>query len=214
MSILFEESAYVIVLITSSIVIVYILALPIWNFVLPIYSFWHFDDFTWGETRKIHGIDTSTVDNEERRGTKLLDSLTIEKRLWHSWEQERLKMPSKRIEKTKRSIPIKSTLQPISDIQSTPSRHVPTSVSPIYPTRLSAQSMQQPMFYYPNHNQFNSGHGFYGHHPPNLMQSPINQFMTPLPFIPQQPPPPPTVNIPFYPQDHRYPENRYLRKFS
>jgi len=33
--------------------IVYLFSLPIWNFVLPMYAFWHFDDFTWGETRKI-----------------------------------------------------------------------------------------------------------------------------------------------------------------
>jgi hypothetical protein len=30
---------------------IYLAALPIWNFVLPVYSFWHFDDFSWGETR-------------------------------------------------------------------------------------------------------------------------------------------------------------------
>lgn len=33
---------------------IYLLALPIWNFVLPVYSFWHFDDFSWGETRSVH----------------------------------------------------------------------------------------------------------------------------------------------------------------
>ncbi|KAI0224970.1 hypothetical protein L0F63_005457 [Massospora cicadina] len=27
---------------------IYLLALPVWNFVLPIYSYWHFDDFLWG----------------------------------------------------------------------------------------------------------------------------------------------------------------------
>lgn len=32
---------------------VYLAALPIWNFVLPVYSFWHFDDFSWGETRSV-----------------------------------------------------------------------------------------------------------------------------------------------------------------
>lgn len=31
--------------------LVYLLALPIWNFVLPVYAFWNFDDFSWGETR-------------------------------------------------------------------------------------------------------------------------------------------------------------------
>ncbi|PJF19368.1 Fungal chitin synthase domain-containing protein [Paramicrosporidium saccamoebae] len=35
----------------------YLLALPIWNFILPIYAYWHFDDFSWGETRKIEATD-------------------------------------------------------------------------------------------------------------------------------------------------------------
>ena len=30
---------------------VYLLALPVWNLILPVYAFWHFDDFSWGETR-------------------------------------------------------------------------------------------------------------------------------------------------------------------
>jgi len=34
---------------------IYIVALPIWNFVLPVYAFWKFDDFSWGETRVIEG---------------------------------------------------------------------------------------------------------------------------------------------------------------
>lgn len=31
--------------------LIYLLALPVWNFILPLYAFWHFDDFSWGETR-------------------------------------------------------------------------------------------------------------------------------------------------------------------
>jgi chitin synthase len=38
----------------------YLLALPIWNFVLPVYSFWHFDDFSWGETRYVFCIAKAT----------------------------------------------------------------------------------------------------------------------------------------------------------
>ncbi len=34
--------------------VIYLVALPIWNFVLPLYAFWHFDDFSWGETRYGH----------------------------------------------------------------------------------------------------------------------------------------------------------------
>jgi len=38
---------------------IYLAALPIWNFVLPVYAFWHFDDFSWGETRYIQLRATS-----------------------------------------------------------------------------------------------------------------------------------------------------------
>lgn len=37
--------------------IIYIFSLPLWNLILPIYAFWHFDDFSWGETRKVEGED-------------------------------------------------------------------------------------------------------------------------------------------------------------
>jgi chitin synthase len=37
--------------------IVYILAIPIFSFFIPIYSFWHFDDFSWGNTRVVLGDD-------------------------------------------------------------------------------------------------------------------------------------------------------------
>ncbi|OAV96111.1 hypothetical protein PTTG_02136 [Puccinia triticina 1-1 BBBD Race 1] len=35
--------------------LIYLLAYPIWSFFLPIYSFWHFDDFSWGNTRMVVG---------------------------------------------------------------------------------------------------------------------------------------------------------------
>ncbi|KAG0442757.1 Chitin synthase 1 [Dictyocoela muelleri] len=44
-------------------IVVYILSLPVWNLMLPTYAFWHFDDFTWGETRKVDG-DTEHGDGE------------------------------------------------------------------------------------------------------------------------------------------------------
>ncbi|KAI8617433.1 chitin synthase-domain-containing protein [Chytriomyces sp. MP71] len=34
---------------------IYMVSLPIWNFVLPLYAFWHFDDFSWGQTRPVDG---------------------------------------------------------------------------------------------------------------------------------------------------------------
>jgi len=35
--------------------LIYLMAYPIWSFFLPIYSFWHFDDFSWGNTRVVVG---------------------------------------------------------------------------------------------------------------------------------------------------------------
>jgi chitin synthase len=36
--------------------LIYLFALPVWNFLLPLYAFWHFDDFSWGETRYVEGF--------------------------------------------------------------------------------------------------------------------------------------------------------------
>ena len=35
--------------------ILYVLAIPVFSFGLPIYSFWHMDDFSWGNTRVVTG---------------------------------------------------------------------------------------------------------------------------------------------------------------
>ncbi|KAI9733811.1 MAG: hypothetical protein M1818_007078 [Claussenomyces sp. TS43310] len=35
--------------------ILYILAMPVFSFALPLYSFWHMDDFSWGNTRVVTG---------------------------------------------------------------------------------------------------------------------------------------------------------------
>ncbi|KAN0059843.1 Chitin synthase, class 8 [Thecaphora frezii] len=35
--------------------IVYICGIPIWSLFLPLYSFWHMDDFSWGNTRVVMG---------------------------------------------------------------------------------------------------------------------------------------------------------------
>ncbi|KAJ3062054.1 hypothetical protein HDU98_002039 [Podochytrium sp. JEL0797] len=47
---------------------VYLLSLPIWNFVLPVYAFWHFDDFSWGQTRVVSGEVVAGGDKEGHHG--------------------------------------------------------------------------------------------------------------------------------------------------
>ncbi|CAJ0914621.1 10223_t:CDS:1, partial [Entrophospora sp. SA101] len=66
--------------------IVYIFAMPLFSFYLPIYAFWHFDDFSWGNTRVVVG---------EKGGKKVLpadegkfDPKSIPKKKWSDYEQE------------------------------------------------------------------------------------------------------------------------------
>ena len=68
--------------------LLYLLALPIWNFVLPVYSFWHFDDFSWGSTRQVHG-ETKANSGHESSKDGTLGSQAIPQRKWADWEKER-----------------------------------------------------------------------------------------------------------------------------
>jgi chitin synthase len=66
--------------------IISILALPLFSFFIPIYSFWHFDDFSWGNTRLVVG---------EKGGKKYVsaddekfDPRVIPRKKWSDYEQE------------------------------------------------------------------------------------------------------------------------------
>src|SRR5438876_2956293 len=67
--------------------IIYILAIPIFSFALPLYAFWHMDDFTWGNTRVVTG----------EKGKKLVisdegkfDPSAIPRKKWEEYETELL----------------------------------------------------------------------------------------------------------------------------
>lgn len=65
---------------------IYLIALPIWNFVLPSYAYWKFDDFSWGETRTVAGGDKG----QDHGGTEgVFDASKIKMRRWREWERER-----------------------------------------------------------------------------------------------------------------------------
>lgn len=64
---------------------IYLFALPIWNFVLPSYAYWKFDDFSWGETRTVAGGDKG--EHGDKDG--IFDSLSIVMKRWREWERER-----------------------------------------------------------------------------------------------------------------------------
>jgi chitin synthase len=66
--------------------LIYLLALPIWNFVLPTYAFWKFDDFSWGETRKTAGVKTKKA-GLEYEGE--FDSSKITMKRWAEFERDK-----------------------------------------------------------------------------------------------------------------------------
>jgi len=64
--------------------LVYLLSLPIWNFVLPTYAYWKFDDFSWGDTRKTAGEKVKKA-GYEYEGE--FDSSKITMKRWGDFEQ-------------------------------------------------------------------------------------------------------------------------------
>ncbi|KAI8376017.1 chitin synthase-domain-containing protein [Radiomyces spectabilis] len=66
--------------------IVYILAIPLFSFFIPIYSFWHFDDFSWGNTRLVVGEDGQKKALPVDEGH--FDPKTIPLKKWNDHESE------------------------------------------------------------------------------------------------------------------------------
>ncbi|KZT01163.1 glycosyltransferase family 2 protein, partial [Laetiporus sulphureus 93-53] len=67
--------------------VIYLFSLPIWNGVLPSYSFWHFDDFSWGQTRQVAGDTVGTENHGDKEGE--FDSTHIVMKRWAEFERER-----------------------------------------------------------------------------------------------------------------------------
>ncbi|KAG5457079.1 MAG: YBR023Cp-like protein [Olpidium bornovanus] len=66
--------------------LVYLLALPVWNLLLPVYAFWHFDDFSWGQTRVVAGEGKGGGAHGDKEGE--FDTSAIVMRKWSEWEKE------------------------------------------------------------------------------------------------------------------------------
>lgn len=67
--------------------IIYLIALPIWDFVLPSYAYWKFDDFSWGETRTVEG----EAKGDHGPSTGKFDSSSIVMKRWREFERDRKK---------------------------------------------------------------------------------------------------------------------------
>ena len=68
--------------------LIYLVSLPIWNLVLPSYAYWHFDDFSWGDTRKTAG-EIRGAGKGGHEGDGEFDSSKITMKRWNDFEQER-----------------------------------------------------------------------------------------------------------------------------
>ncbi|KAI8096834.1 chitin synthase [Halteromyces radiatus] len=69
--------------------LVYLISLPIWNFVLPVYAYWHFDDFSWGDTRKVEGSDKKQEAKGHGDKDGEFDSSKIIMKKWSDYEKDR-----------------------------------------------------------------------------------------------------------------------------
>ncbi|KIW58678.1 hypothetical protein PV05_03177 [Exophiala xenobiotica] len=65
--------------------IVYILAMPVFSFGLPLYAFWHMDDFSWGNTRLVTGeMGKQVLISDEGK----FDPDSIPKKKWEEYQAE------------------------------------------------------------------------------------------------------------------------------
>ncbi|KAI0225522.1 hypothetical protein L0F63_000167 [Massospora cicadina] len=66
--------------------VIYLLALPVFAFFIPVYSFWHFDDFSWGNTRIVLGEGGKK--KKVAADDSHFDPRTIPTRRWAEYEEE------------------------------------------------------------------------------------------------------------------------------
>jgi len=65
--------------------IIYILAMPVFSLGLPLYAFWHMDDFSWGNTRIVTGEKgRKVVISDEGK----FDPSSIPKKKWEEYQAE------------------------------------------------------------------------------------------------------------------------------
>ncbi|KAI0226168.1 hypothetical protein L0F63_004441 [Massospora cicadina] len=63
----------------------YLLGIPFFSFYLPIYSYWHFDDFSWGNTRVVVGDGVKQVITDDDAG---FDPASVPMIKWSDHEQK------------------------------------------------------------------------------------------------------------------------------
>ena len=119
--------------------VIYVLALPIWNFLLPLYALLKMDDFSWGDTRKVVGDGKKGHGHGEIMDV-VAESLasTVPLKRWEDWQKlsrHRLKRETARVRQLAISAPSHygSTFYPASD-DGTLLTNGPPRISPAVPS--------------------------------------------------------------------------------
>ena len=71
--------------------IIYLFAFPLFSFFIPVYAFWHFDDFSWGNTRVVV-VEKGKKQIKHTKDDQRFDEKMIPKKKWADYEQERDKL--------------------------------------------------------------------------------------------------------------------------
>ncbi|KAI8919141.1 chitin synthase-domain-containing protein [Powellomyces hirtus] len=67
--------------------ILYIFGIPVFTFLLPLYAFWHFDDFSWGNTRIVFGEDGKK--KKIAAETKKFDPASVPRMRWADYSKNK-----------------------------------------------------------------------------------------------------------------------------
>ncbi|KAJ3084978.1 Chitin synthase, class 3 [Quaeritorhiza haematococci] len=99
--------------------LVYLAALPVWNFILPVYAFWHFDDFSWGETRKVQGEATGGGHGHgDGEGVFEIGSVVLKR--FVEWEEEKMGIQPRRLQRGNTPEPLGSEPEYVSPLPPPP----------------------------------------------------------------------------------------------
>ncbi|KAI8065540.1 chitin synthase-domain-containing protein [Gongronella butleri] len=165
--------------------LVYLLALPIWNFVLPVYSYWHFDDFSWGETRKITGGGDVKKDVHGAKDGDF-DPTKVPLRRWEDYERKRIRALKRRERKLRELGPTHPNT-PMSAGQSPTSTIVPgTPATPTNGQESDANNTTPTTVHYFDPSKEAPGKATSGYYP--TFRPPEPAPGTPQPQLPPQQP--------------------------
>ena len=125
--------------------IIYILAMPVFSLGLPLYAFWHMDDFSWGNTRVVTGEKgRQVVISDEGK----FDPSTIPKKKWEEYQAELWDTQTQRDDRSEvsgYSYGTKSHIYAGSDYGYPPSRPISQMELPRYASRLSLAPSEMAM---------------------------------------------------------------------